>query len=149
MNIVTRLSESANYDAESRANKEYYENRNEQSERDQTVARGYAHPSATGGRREEVRDTFRQFVGEAFFGQMLKSMRSTQEKSAYFHGGHAEEVFQGQLDQVLSEEMTESSADQIADPMFRQQFPQQAQVLAKHEASTKSSLDDLKSLRRW
>ncbi|WP_197530668.1 rod-binding protein [Bythopirellula polymerisocia] len=98
---------------------------------------------------EEVRDVFRQFVGEAFFGQMLKSMRSTQGKAAYFHGGHGEEVFQSQLDQVLSEEMTESSADQIADPMFRQQFPQQAAVLAKHEANTKSSLEDLTSLRRW
>ncbi len=98
---------------------------------------------------EEVRDTFRQFVGESFFGQMLKSMRSTQSKAAYFHGGHAEEVFQGQLDQVLAEEMTEASADQIADPMFRQQFPQQAAVLAKHAASSTPSLKDLGSLRRW
>ncbi len=98
---------------------------------------------------KEVRDTFRQFVGEAFFKQMLKSMRNTQDKPAYFHGGHAEEVFRSQLDQVLAEEMTASSADQIADPMFRQQFPQQAEVLAKHESSTVSSLDDLKSLRRW
>jgi len=98
---------------------------------------------------EEVRDTFRQFVGEAFFGQMLKSMRSTQDKAAYFHGGHGEEVFQGQLDQVLSEEMTESSADQIADPMFRQQFPAQAAVLARHEVGLKPSIEDLTSLRRW
>lgn len=98
---------------------------------------------------EEVQDTFRQFVGEAFFGQMLKSMRSTQGKAAYFHGGHAEEVFQGQLDQLLSEEMTESSADQIADPMFRQQFPAQAAVLANHEAGLKPGLGDLNLLRRW
>ncbi|OYW85535.1 MAG: hypothetical protein B7Z22_08375 [Hyphomonas sp. 32-62-5] len=30
----------------------------------------------------------------------------------------AEEIFQGQLDQVLSEELSKSSADKIADPMF-------------------------------
>lgn len=98
---------------------------------------------------EEVRDTFRQFVGEAFFGQMLKSMRSTQGKPAYFHGGHAEEVFQGQLDQMLSEKMTEVSADQIADPMFRQQFPHHASILAQAEQGPRANLTDLGALRRW
>jgi Rod binding domain-containing protein len=97
---------------------------------------------------EEVRDTFRQFVGEAFFGQMLKSMRSTQGKPAYFHGGHAEEVFQGQLDQMMSEKMTEASADQIADPMFRQQFPAQAVVLASKGKQSMMTLNDLGPLRR-
>jgi Rod binding domain-containing protein len=97
---------------------------------------------------EEVRDTFRQFVGEAFFGQMLKSLRSTQGKPAYFHGGHAEEVFQGQLDQMMSEKMTEASADQIADPMFRQQFPAQAAVLANKGKQSMMTLNDLGPLRR-
>lgn len=96
----------------------------------------------------EVRDTFRQFVGEAFFGQMLKAMRSTQGKPAYFHGGHAEEVFQSQLDQVMSEHMTEASADKIADPMFRQQFPRQAALLEQATNDTKLSLKDLGPLRR-
>lgn len=97
---------------------------------------------------EEVRDTFRQFVGEAFFGQMLKSMRSTQGKPAYFHGGHAEEVFQGQLDQIMSERMTEVSADKIADPMFRQQFPAHAAILDGQSKQSMMTLDDLGSLRR-
>jgi flagellar protein FlgJ len=97
---------------------------------------------------EEVRDTFRQFVGEAFFGQMLKAMRSTQGKPAYFHGGHAEEVFQGQLDQIMSERMTEVSADKIADPMFRQQFPAQAAILEGNKNSSMLSLKDIGSLRR-
>jgi peptidoglycan hydrolase FlgJ len=100
------------------------------------------------GDAEEVRDTFRQFVGEAFFGQMLKAMRSTQGKPAYFHGGHAEEVFQGQLDQIMSERMTEASADKIADPMFRQQFPAQAAVLEGKDKSSMLTLNDLGSLRR-
>jgi Rod binding domain-containing protein len=97
---------------------------------------------------KEVRDTFRKFVGEAFFGQMLKSMRSTQGKPAYFHGGHGEEVFQSQLDQVMSEEMTESSVDTLADPMFRQQFPAQAAVLARGEKKEMLTLNDLGPLRR-
>lgn len=97
---------------------------------------------------EEVRDVFRQFVGEAFFSQLLKSMRSTQGKPAYFHGGHAEEVFQSQLDQVLSEKMTEASADQIADPMFRQQFSNQAEILKGEQPPTETNLIDLNALRR-
>ncbi len=97
---------------------------------------------------KELQETFRTFVGESFFGQMMKSMRSTQDKPAYFHGGHAEEVFQGQLDQTLAQEMTSASADQIADPMFRQQFPQQAELLRRAEESSQPSLDDLQQLRR-
>ena len=67
---------------------------------------------------EKVREAFTQFVGETFFGQLIKSMRSSLGKPAYFHGGRAEEVFQGQLDQMLNERFAESSADHIAEPMY-------------------------------
>lgn len=66
----------------------------------------------------ELRDVFTQFVGETFFQQMMSAMRQTVDKPAYFHGGRAEEVFQKQLDQVLSERMTEASAEEFADPMY-------------------------------
>ncbi len=97
---------------------------------------------------KELKETFRTFVGESFFGQMLKSMRSTVGKPAYFHGGQAEEIFQGQLNQAMSEDMTEASADQIADPMFRQQFPQQAELLREAAKSQESGLSELNQLRR-
>lgn len=97
---------------------------------------------------QEVRDAFRSFVGESFFGQMLKAMRTTVGKPAYFHGGRGEEVFRGQLDQTLSERMTEVSADQIADPMFRQQFPQQAELLSRAEEKQTSTFAELLDLRR-
>ena len=58
---------------------------------------------AAGPGEGELRETFQQFVGEAFFGQLMKAMRSSVGKPAYFHGGRAEEVFQGQLDQLLAE----------------------------------------------
>jgi hypothetical protein len=70
------------------------------------------------GARELDREKFDTFVGEAFFGQMLKAMRTSVGKSAYFHGGRAEEIFQGQLDQILSQEMTEASASELTGPMF-------------------------------
>lgn len=66
----------------------------------------------------DTREAFDNFVGEVFYGQLLKAMRSTQGKPAYFHGGRAEEVFQQQFDQVLTEELTKSGADQFTGPMF-------------------------------
>lgn len=69
-------------------------------------------------RPDELRKAFDGFVGEVFFGQMLKSMRQTVGKPAYFHGGRGEEVFTEQLDQVLSEEMTKSSAHTFTGPMY-------------------------------
>lgn len=66
----------------------------------------------------ELREAFDNFVGQTFFQQMLSAMRKTIDKPAYFHGGRAEEVFQGQLDQVLSEHMTKASAADFTDPLF-------------------------------
>jgi Rod binding domain-containing protein len=111
-------------------------------------------PSATTAQQrvaeaQKVQETFRTFVGEAFFGQLIKAMRSTQGKPAYFDGGQAEKVFRGQLDQALAQEMTEASADQIADPLFRQQFPRQAALLDEQSrAPAAGGWDDLQRLPR-
>ena len=67
---------------------------------------------------DELKEAFQDFVGQTMFSQMIKAMRSTQQPSAYFNGGRAEEIFQGQLDQVLAEEISDASAAQVADPMF-------------------------------
>lgn len=76
-------------------------------------------PSASKSKDDrELRNAFDTFVGEVFFGQMLSSMRKTVGKPAYFHGGRGEEVFQGQLDQVLAGKLTEASASQFTGPMF-------------------------------
>jgi Rod binding domain-containing protein len=94
------------------------------------------------GKTSELHEKFTEFVGQAFYGQMLKAMRTTVGKPAYFYGGHAEEVFQGQLDQTMSEHLTKASASKFADPMFERQFPQFA------EAKTANGLDELSQLRR-
>jgi Rod binding domain-containing protein len=98
---------------------------------------------ATSQPADELRERFTQFVGEAFFGQMIKAMRSTVGKCAYFHGGRAEEVFQGQLDQQLAERLTEVSAARFAEPMFERQFPHLAEQRAP------SDLNHLTQLRRF
>jgi len=66
----------------------------------------------------KLREAFDQFVGETFYGQMLSSMRKTLGKPAYFHGGRAEEIFQGQLDQVVAEQMAKANAQSLTGPMF-------------------------------
>lgn len=91
---------------------------------------------------DDVRATFTQFVGETFYGQMIKAMRSTVGKPAYFHGGRGEDVFQGQLDQQMGQHLTESTAAKFSDPLFERQFP----LLAAR--SQRSDLHDLTQLRR-
>jgi peptidoglycan hydrolase FlgJ len=66
----------------------------------------------------ELQEVFQDFVGQTFFSEMIKSMRSTQNPPAYFHGGQAEKIFQGQFDQIMAEELSDSSAAQFSDPMF-------------------------------
>jgi Rod binding domain-containing protein len=97
---------------------------------------------------EKLQQAYRDFVGKTFFGQMLKAMRSTVDKPAYFHGGQTEEVFRSQLDQQLADNLSQTTAPQIADPMFRHQFPNQAQLLADPRRIHASSLISLETLRR-
>ncbi|MEM6689358.1 MAG: rod-binding protein [Planctomycetota bacterium] len=67
---------------------------------------------------DKLKEAFTDFVGQTLFGSMLASMRSTVGKPAYLHGGRMEETFQKQLDQHIVEDLTESSASSIANPMF-------------------------------
>ena len=62
--------------------------------------------------------SFESVMGEMLFGQMLKAMRKTVGKPAYFHGGRAEEVFTQQLDKVLAEKISHASADKFVGPMY-------------------------------
>ena len=72
-----------------------------------------------GGEAGELQEKFQDFVGQTFFGEMIKSLRTSQKGSAYFNGGRAEEIFQGQFDQQMAEHLSDASAKSIADPMFK------------------------------
>jgi hypothetical protein len=65
-----------------------------------------------------LQKVFNSFVGEVFFGQLLKAMRKTVGTPAYFYGGRAEEIFQQQLDQILGEKLAEASGEKFSEPMF-------------------------------
>lgn len=79
--------------------------------------RGAEAPQAPRAGDAATREAFDEFVGEVFYGQLLKSLRSTQHEPAYFHGGRAEEVFQQQLDQTLVEHITQAERP-FTDAMF-------------------------------
>ncbi len=66
----------------------------------------------------EVREQFQNILGELLFGQMLKSMRKTVGKAAYFNGGRAEEIFTEQLDQHIARSMSKAQAEQFVGPMY-------------------------------
>src|SRR3954447_8377693 len=77
--------------------------------------------SAVRGSRDtpELHKTFTDFVGQTFFGELVKQMRATVDKPAFFHGGMGEDIFQTQLDQIMVERMTDASAATFSDPMYQ------------------------------
>ncbi len=67
---------------------------------------------------DDLKKAFEDFVGQTFYGEMMKALRSTQQPVAYLHGGRAEEIFQGQLDQTMTEHLSDATAEQFAAPMY-------------------------------
>ena len=65
------------------------------------------------------RELLHQFIGQTFIGQMLKSMRATQEKNPLFHGGHAEDMYQGLLDMELTDKLTQATSKTLSEPMYK------------------------------
>ncbi|MCH9656253.1 MAG: rod-binding protein [Planctomycetes bacterium] len=66
----------------------------------------------------ELKEAFQKFVAGTFYKQMFKAMREGQNKPAYFHGGQAEEMFQSQLDQQISEDLATREGGGLADTLF-------------------------------
>ena len=88
-----------------------------------------AKPPAGAAKRADnpaLRKAFDEFVGETFYGQMLKEMRKSQGKVAYFGGGQAEEIFTQQ---------TRPGPDQKNDRRRRRQA--QRTALQSFHSSTK------------
>lgn len=70
------------------------------------------------GRALQVREKFQDFAAGTFYKEMLKSLRSGQKHSKYFYGKQAEEIFRGQFDQQIAENMARQHGANFADPLF-------------------------------
>jgi len=83
----------------------------------------------------EAREAFQDFVSGTFYKQMLKALRETQSKPAYFHGGSAEEMFQSQMDQQVAEDLAKDHGSEFSDPLFAA-FSRQQHALVAGSASS-------------
>jgi len=72
---------------------------------------------------DEIRKQFQNAVAGTFYRQMMKSLRSTTGKPAYLHGGQAEEIFRGQLDEIMADQLAAGSGQIFSDRLFELQFP--------------------------
>ncbi len=66
----------------------------------------------------ELKEAFQKFVAGTFYKQMFKALRSAQGKPAYFHGGQAEEMFQSQLDQQISDDLASRDGNGFSENLF-------------------------------
>lgn len=69
--------------------------------------------------KEKLKSTFQDFTAGTFYKEMLKSLRKMHNKPAYVYGGRAEEIFQGQMDQQVAENLAHSKGSQISEPLFQ------------------------------
>ena len=86
--------------------------------------------TATFGERppalERLRQVTGQVVGSVFFGTLLKTMRESELKGKYGHGGRGEDVFAAQLHGVLAERMGEASNHGVSEALYRHLARQQS-----------------------
>ena len=68
---------------------------------------------------DKMKSTFQDFTAGTFYKEMLKSLRKMHNKPAYMYGGRGEEIFQGQMDQEVAENLAHSKGSQISDPLFQ------------------------------
>ena len=62
--------------------------------------------SVTGSHRKvDGRAKLGEFVGNIFYGTLIKQMNESTIKGAFGHGGRAEETFNGQLAQQISQKL--------------------------------------------
>jgi Rod binding domain-containing protein len=74
---------------------------------------------------QRLKEATGQIVGSVFYGTLLKSMRESELKGAYGHGGRGEEVFAAQLHGMWAERMGEASNGGLTDVLYRRLEHQQ------------------------
>lgn len=85
------------------------------------AAEAVLHPPAAprlSGRRADMRRNVGEFVGNIFYGTLIRQMHASSLKTKYLHGGRAEDAFQGQLGIELAQRLGRSLNNPIADRLF-------------------------------
>ncbi len=74
---------------------------------------------------DRLRDAVGGVVGSVFYGTMLKTMRESELKGPYGHGGRGEEVFAAQLHGIIAEDMGKATKNGLGDMLYNAMEHQQ------------------------
>jgi hypothetical protein len=77
-----------------------------------------AYPASSGQEDQNLRRRVGEFVGDIFYGTLIRQMYASKLKGTHFHGGRGEEVFQGQLGMELARRMGRAANDPIANRLY-------------------------------
>ncbi|MFO0948675.1 MAG: rod-binding protein [Planctomycetota bacterium] len=70
--------------------------------------------------QDVLHDKFQEFVAGTFYKTLLAAMRKTTSGKTLIHGGRAEEIFQSQLDNTLTDQLANSHGSSLSDKMYQQ-----------------------------
>lgn len=70
-----------------------------------------------------------QIVGSIFYGTLLRTMRESEMKGAYGHGGRGEEIFSAQLHGILAERLGSAPGNTLRDTLYRHLERQEAGII--------------------
>ena len=91
-------------------------------------------------RYNALRKKVESFVGQTFFGQLLKQMRESPFKSDLFNGGRGGEMFTSMLDGVIAERMGRGAGSKIVNAVVKR-FEPQTYKWMKANKTHKSKVD--------
>jgi len=92
----------------------------------------------------KLRETAGHVVGSAFFGTLLKTMRESDLKGSFGHGGRGEEIFEAQLHGVIAERAGVRMQRDLQDALFRQLERQQRLIGALRNGGSKETADEIR-----
>ena len=74
---------------------------------------------------DRLRDAVGEVIGSVFYGTLLKTMRESELKGPFGHGGRGEEIFAAQLDGIMAERMGKATRGGLADALYNTMEHQQ------------------------
>ena len=77
---------------------------------------------------DRLREAAGELVGSVFYGTLLRTMRESELKGRYGHGGRGEEVFGAQLHGIMAEEMGRVTKGGLAEVLYETLEHQQSLI---------------------
>lgn len=74
--------------------------------------------ATTSPKNDTLRETVGEFVGNVFYGTLMRQMEKSPIKGKFGHGGRGEDVFQSQLHMEYAKRLGRAPGDPIADRIY-------------------------------